>query len=127
MLHFDLYYLADLDRNAIVINLFIISLTPAYLAKSRFALPLTSAVILLKLLSACNAFDILAAVKRHYERHYEWWDKLAYWSVGSRGWNILPYTILETSHEKNQRGHENVLKFPGKALRKQDMIIPLEP
>lgn len=80
-----------------------------YPAKSKFALPLTSAVILLQLLSSHNAFDILAAVK--IERYYEWWDKLAYWSVGSRRWNILPYTILEISHGRNQRAHENVLKI----------------
>lgn len=81
-----------------------------------FALPLTSAVMLLQILSSCNAFDILAAVK--IERCYEWWDKLAYWSDGSRGWNILPYTILEFSHERNQRIHENVLKIAWESTKK---------
>lgn len=72
--------------------------------------------MLLQLLSSRNVFDILAAVK--IERHYEWWDKLAYWSVGRRGWNILPYTVLEISHERNQRVHENVLKIAWESTKK---------
>lgn len=85
-------------------------------AKSNFALQLTSAVILLQLLSSGNAFDILGAVK--IERYYDWWDTLAYKSVGSRGWNILPYAILEISHERNQRVHENVLKIAWESKEK---------
>lgn len=86
-----------------------------YPAKLKFALPLTSAVVLLQL-SASNACDILAAVRT--ERYYEWGDKLAYWSIGSRGWNILSYTILEISHERNQRVHENVLKVAWESTKK---------
>lgn len=73
-------------------------------------------MLLLKLLSSCNAFDVLATVKT--ERHSEWWDKLPCWAVGSRGWNILPYTILEISLERNQRGHDNVLKISWESTEK---------